>query len=239
MATFTDLLQDALSEIGVYSPGQTLTDADLQAGFRVGNRMVDQWSNERLMLYEIQERSFTLTPGTNQYTIGTGGTINTTRPLAITQAYIRDTGNNRYLMNILPRDKWNQIGNVSSNITSQIPTSLFYDPQYPLGVINVFPTPLVAYPLFYDNALQLTQFASVTTSITLPPGYEAAIVHNLAVQLGPYFRDSAVSQDVKDLAAEAKATIKRTNLPEIIANYDPYLLPRPAMTYNIFRDGYS
>jgi hypothetical protein len=42
-------------------------------------------------------------------------------------------------MEVVPRDKWNQIGNRSSTITSQIPSVLFYDPQFPLGVINVFP----------------------------------------------------------------------------------------------------
>ena len=234
--TAATIIQAALEEIGVYSPGETL-DADDQArALAVLNNMMDSWSNEGLLCYEIQERSVALTIGTNSYTIGSGGVINDTRPLSIRQAYIRDGVNNRFDMRIVPRDIWNRIGNVSSNITSQIPSTLFYDPQFPLGVINIFPTPLAAYTLFYDNLLLLTTFALVTTALSAPPGYEDAIQHNLAVRLGPYFREGLVSQDVKDLAAETKAAIKRTNIPEIIAKYDQYIVAHSYATYNIYRD---
>ena len=202
---------------------------------------MDSWSNERLMSYEIAETSFPLQVGVNQYTIGTGGTINTTRPDDILQAYVQDTGNNNYGLRIVPRDKWNQIGNRGSTITSQIPNTLFYDPQYPLGVINIFPYPLVAYTVFLDMSLQQSQFSGLTTALSLPPGYEMAIVLNLAVNLSnvsgiPVPPPSPGGKSLFMRADEAKGNIKRTNLPEIIADYDNAIVSHANATYNIYSD---
>lgn len=204
------------------------------------NAMLDSWSGEGLTAYAIAENSFTLQIGTASYTVGPGGVINAVRPVNITQAYIRDTGNNNFELAILPRDKWNEIGNRGSTVTSQIPTALFYDPQYPLGIINIFPTPLLAYTCFYDEGLQQVSSASLTTAVAMPPGYERAYVYNLAVEISSMFGipippAAPGSKNVGQLAMESLANIKRTNLPEIIADYDDAIVSSGAPTYNIFR----
>lgn len=205
------------------------------------NAMLDSWSNgEDLLSFVVLERSFTLSVGVASYTIGTGGVVNVARPNDITEAYVRDTGGNNFLMEIMTRDKWNQIGNRSSTITNQIPDTLFYDPQYPLGVINIFPTPLLAYTLFYDSTQDLVDFASLASTLSMPPGYERAYVLNLALELMaagfPCMLDDKALMRLINNASDAKANIKRTNTRPVVSDLDEAIVSHASPTYNIFRD---
>jgi hypothetical protein len=201
--------------------------------------MIDMWSNESLMTYAILEQSTTLIPGQWQYTIGPGGNINATRPLRILTGdgtcYVVDSTGNRYNLEVVPRDRWNLISNITQ-ITANFPNTLFYDPQYPLGIINLYPVPNVGWTLYFDSYLQLTDFSGLTTVLTLPPGYQAAIQDNLAVQIWRFFKPDgvAVPPDLKQLAATSKATVKRTNIRENIAGYDSELVSRANGAFNIY-----
>lgn len=222
--------------------GETPTAAESNDGLIALNALIDSLSNENLMLYQLQEQSFTLTVNTSQYTIGSGGTINVTRPLAITQAYVQDSSTNKYLMKIVQRPEWNQLTTSGTQVTSQIPDTLFYDPQFPLGVINIFPIPLIGYSVYFDSRLQLSQLADLTTALSLPVGYERMLVYNLAVEISSMFGIpippvAPGAKNVGMIAAEAKANVKRTNIPEVIAGYDQAIVSRSYATYNIYRDG--
>lgn len=240
MTTASQIITRAAKTLRYLGRDEVLTAQDANDGLIAFNAMLDSWSNENLFSYVVLERSFVLQVMVNSYTIGTGGVINTTRPLDITQAYVRDAGGNDFLMNIKPRDWWNQLGNRSSTITSQIPTDLFYDPQYPLGVINIFPTPLIGYTVFYDSAQQQVDPSALTTSISMPEGYERAYVLNLAIDMQtagfPCMLDEKDYMQLKENAREAKAAVKRTNIKDVIANYDAAIISKSYATYNIFRD---
>jgi len=206
------------------------------------NALLDSWSLEGLMTYETLERSFSLQVAKNSYTIGpSGADITATRPLDIVQAYVQDASSNNFPMRIIPMDKWNLIGNRGVGITSQIPDTLFYDPQFPNGVINVFPTPLLTYTLFYDSALNQVTFAALTTNLSMPPGYERAFVYNLAVEISSMFgipipAAQPGQKNVAQLAAESLANVKRANIKEVISEYDGSIISKSYATYNIFRD---
>lgn len=240
VVTAQDIITRAMRAIQALGTGETPSAAEANDGLVAFNAMLDSWSNEGLASYELQEQSFTLIIGQAGYTIGSGGNINVARPLDILQAYIQDTGGNNYLMTILPRDKWNQIGNRSSTITSQIPTVLFYDPQYPLGIINIFPTPLIAYTCFFDSTLDQALFATLTTQLSMPPGYERAYVSNLAMEMVLLGFETTLDEKqlamLSNVASSSKANIKSTNIKEEIADYDPMLISREKSTYNIYRD---
>lgn len=240
MTTVTQVLTRAAKAIRYLGRGQTLTANDATDALACFNAMLDSWSNENLMSYVVLENSFTLTVNVSQYTVGSGGTVNVTRPLNITQAYVQDTNGNNYIMNLRTRDWWNQIGNRSATITSQIPTDLFYDPQYPLGVINIFPTPLIAYTVFFDYTQDQVDYTTLTTTISLPEGYEEAYVKNLALQMisegFPAMLSDKEMAVLVDAARTAKANVKRTNIKDVIANYDAQIVSRSFASYNIYRD---
>lgn len=247
MTTANDLITRALRTIQFLGDTEVPSASQSSDGLVSFNAMLDSWSaGHGLTAYEIQEQSFALVIGTASYTIGIGGTINVYRPNSITQAYIRDSNNNNYGMRIVPRALWNSIGNRGSTITSQIPNTLFYDPQYPLGIINIFPTPLLAYTCYFDSELQQVTSAALTTSISMPPGYERAFVFNLGVDLAnmmgfPIPAAGANQKNTVQLAEEALANIKRRNIqnnPQYAA-YDSAIVSNSYATYNIYSDSFG
>lgn len=238
MATALDVITDALQMLGVYDPNETLTDADAQTGLSVLNDMLDSWSNESLTTFAWLTNSFPLVANQQSYTVGPGGNFNTTRPLQILTGpgtcFIRDTNSNDYPVDVVAQDVWNLIG-LKDN-TSDIPDTLFYDPQFPLGIINMFPVPIITYTLFFSSQLQLADLPLITTPISLPPGYKLALGTNLAVALKPYFADGNLDPIIIERAAKSLGNIKRTNMREIVAVYDSEIVSRTSPTYNIYRD---
>lgn len=238
--TALDLIQTALEKLRIYSPGQPVNAADSARALTQFQRMMDRWSNQPYACIANTEQSFPLVPNQGAYTIGTSGgaNVNLPRPLKIPTgygaAYLVDTNQFRYPVEVIEQDRWNQIGTLTIN--SQIPSAMFYDPQFPLGIINVYPLPSLAYTLFFDSRLQLAAVPLLTTPITLPPGYEAAIENNLCVELKPFFKGAQLDPDIKELARETLADIKRTNMREIVAEFDEAIVSRASPTYNIYND---
>ena len=245
MSTAGSLILSAYQMIGYYSPNETMSAADSSLGLDQLNKLLDSWSNETLTCYTITEQSTPLTIGKTSYTIGTSGTpdINATRPIRIIEgpgvAYIQDSNLNNYPVDVVTRDRWNQIANRGSTITSNIPNMLFYDPKFPLGVINIWPSPNLTYTLFFDSYLQLGQLSSLTTSLSLPPGYELALQSSLAILLAPFVKNAMVSQDIKDIARVSKANIKRSNKRSTTANFDSEITASGKASYNIYSGSYN
>ena len=240
MATTTalDLIRDSLELLGIYSPGDQISAADTSRMLSTLNDMLDVWSNESLTCYAWHTTSFLFLPGKNQYTIGPGGDITDTRPLRVSDdpgsAWLLDVNNNRYPMDVLDQMAWNL--RVTAVMNSDLPDTLFYDSQYPLGIVNIWPTPNLAYTCCFSSYLQLGDFASLTSAFSLPPGYKRTIVTNLAVTAKPYFTGSQLDPLVLNEAMQTKGTIKRNNMRSQRSVYDPELIARGNSTYNIYSD---
>jgi hypothetical protein len=73
-----DIISRALKDIGALEAGETPAPADAQDAFDMLNDMLDQWSNEQMMVFYKTEIVYTLTSGQTQYTIGPGGQIGAT-----------------------------------------------------------------------------------------------------------------------------------------------------------------
>lgn len=236
--TARDIIADALLTLGVYGPGETISAADAAQGLTSLNDMLDSWSNESLTCYAILEQHFTLQVGVPSYTIGTGGVINQTRPLRILDgpgtAYMMDPQQNRYPIDVVPQDQWNLISSLMAD--SNVPDTLFYDPQFPLGILNFYPTPNIGWVAYWDSYLQLSEFSNLFSSVNLPPGYNLALKKNLAVFLKPYFQTTQLDPLVIKQAAESLGNIKRTNMRSNVAVYDPEIVSHAQSTYNVYTD---
>ena len=246
MATALDIITDALIRDGIYAPGDSITDADAERCLSILNDMLDSWSNESLTCYAIAQQNGLLIPGQYQYTIGTSGGANfaITRPIRLIDgpgaAYMEDTNGNRYALSVVPLDQWNLISNVTDLVTSNFPSTLFYDPQYPLGILNFNPVPNIGYTAYWTSYLQLTDFSALNSTVSLPPGYKDALQKCLAVEIWPDFKPdgSNPSQVILDLASKAKGNVKRSNIRENVAVYDPELITHAVGTYNVYIDGF-
>jgi hypothetical protein len=240
MTTAADIITASARALGYLGRTEVMSAADATDGLSCFNRLLDSWSNESLMSYVILQRSFPLVAGTQNYTIGTGGMINATRPYDIISAFLRDSNANDYPMRVITQQEWDDIG--EKGITSQIPDMLFYSSQYPLGVISVFPVPLIGYTVFYNSTTDQVDYSVLTTALSLPVGYERAYVLNLALDMQsagfPVLLDEKSYARLVQNAAEAKGNIKRANIKEMVAEFDPSIVSRSNATYNIYMDGF-
>jgi len=70
-----DIISRALKDIGALEAGETPTPEATADAFDMLNDLVDQWSNEEMMVYYKNEIVFPIVPGQTQYTIGPTGQI--------------------------------------------------------------------------------------------------------------------------------------------------------------------
>jgi len=92
MTTPIDIISRALKDIGALESGETATPDAAQDAFDMLNDLVDQWSNEEMMVFYKNEIVFPITPGQTQYTIGPGGQIGATVSGSITGNILTITG---------------------------------------------------------------------------------------------------------------------------------------------------
>ena len=232
--TAQTIINQAMKRLGVLSQGETPSSEEADDALESLNTMLDSWSTERLGVFDVTETIHTMTVAQAQYTVGSGGDIAITRPLQILRAFIRDNASNPidYPVRLLNQAEWNRIPSKLTNST--YPVNLFYDAEFPLGIINLWPVPSAAFKLVFNSVNQLTELTDLATSFSMPPGYKRAVIYNLAVEMAPDFGVQP-SRQVFDIADESKANIKRLKILPEVATFDLKRI-RGRGRYNIFSD---
>lgn len=210
--TLIELLTMSLKDIGAYNIGQPLEAEEVQDAIKILNTMVDMW-NIGLAIYASTRESFTLTIGQSSYTWGIAtpaANFNSARPVRLTHAFIRDTGNNDFPVEIISEPQWDDL---SEKTDTGQPFCLFYNPTYPLATVNLFYVPDLAYTLYTDSEKDLGEFTSLTATISLPPEYLPALRWNLAAELCPSYK-KPVPAKVEQMAERSLAVIKRLHASE-------------------------
>lgn len=228
MATARDLIKASLRLIGAIATGETPSADEQTDALSAMNRMIDSWSNESLIIYEKVREEFSLTVNDGEYTIGASGDFNTTRPMRIEAATYEDQSASpafEYPINIINLDEW---ANIQAKDLTGIPTHLYFETSYPLATIHLWPKPDTADKLVLYSWKPLSSFASANATASLPPGYEDALVYNLAVRLAPEY-GKAVAPEIASTALDAKGNIKRMNIKPHYLRCDPFLNNRRTM----------
>lgn len=88
---------------------------------------------------------------------------------------------------------------------------IYLEGTSPLNTIDVWPVPNVQSALVLYSQKPMSNFISANDVVELPPGYEDAIVYNLALRLAPSY-GKQVSAEVAASAQETKANISRNNI---------------------------
>jgi hypothetical protein len=225
------MITEILKTLGAVAPGESCTASEAVDGLAVINRMISSWSTEGLLIYTRTREAVALTPGTASYTMGTSGTYSSTRAQAIEEALIRDETVSPAIespVEILSLEQWVAIQ--QKDTTAALPTSLYHDGGYPLETITLYPKPTVAHKLVLYSLKPLSAL-SLDVEVSLPPGYEEALIFNGAMRLAPQYGKVA-SNEVVMVATEAKAGLKRANQRPAYLSVDAALvLPR---RFNIY-----
>ena len=156
------------------------------------------------------------------------------RPLSINSAFVRvmTTSNGQpiynggldYPVSVLNIEQYNLIGLKSLN--GPWPKAVYYQPSELLGNITVWPNPAQGeMHLFADTVF--TRYGTLYDSISLPQGYTMGFGWGLAARLMPSNGKAPARRTgvVNAFAAQAKATLKRTNMkPPQVSSYDDVLV---------------
>lgn len=228
--TALTMISRAMRLMTVLPANETPTAQEASDGLYALNAMLDAWSIERLMVYQVQQSPYTWTSGASSKTIGSGGDFDTSRPSRIEAQgnFFRTSDSIDYPLTVYPREEYDRI--VFKGSGGSVPEYLFHDGGFPLMTLYVYPFPSVTLTLYLNTWKALQQFSSLTAQLSLPPGYQAAIEQNLARWFAPEFGQAAKAAvnepEFKVLASQLKANIKNINMPDLIARTDLPLVGR-------------
>jgi hypothetical protein len=223
---------------GTTSVSTYVTDALLQAtviGFdQIGNipdpmsqlvlrrltRMIGSWSNDfQLSCYATNEETFTMVPSQAAYSTTL---LPSGRPQSIHSMFVRLPGSNIDFPVTMRDQEWFEA--ITYKPTPAIPSNCYYNAGMPNGTLNFYPTPYAAFTCFVErrDALNKTTTLTLTAGLSLPPGYDKAIVDCLAMDIFPSLKGSRtpIPPDIRAAALEAKRLLR-------VANYEPLEMESP------------
>lgn len=204
MTTARQIITKALQKNGVLVKSEQPDADEANDALDALNMMISSWSNESILIYVRSWETFNLTGGVASYTIGTGQTFNTTRPTFIIDGYIVQSSTVNSPLSIITDQQYNDI---PDKTVGGVPFMVNYDNGYPTGTLRFFYVPSSAYPVFLLTEKPLTTF-TLDTVISLPPGWERALVYNLAVELAPEYGVGLDAAVIK-IANDSKGSIAR------------------------------
>jgi len=236
-----DLIRSAMIDIGTLQPGEDPTQTEANDCLLRLNQWIDGLANQRQSIYYVPRTTKVLTANTASYTVGTGGDINIIRPLWIDRAnLIYDNGSTpttEIYLRMYSDQEWQLVAQKS--LTSTYSTGVYYDYSYSSGLSRlwVWPIPTVSTTtlVLYCPQQALTHFADLTTDYTFPPGYERMLRTNLACEISPMYQVQ-VSPDLKKMAVDSMADVKRANQRENQLVLDSALTSQASGLYNIYSD---
>jgi hypothetical protein len=211
--TELELCESALRLVKALKVGQQIGASARAECRRTANALLTAWSIERLMVYQIAEATYAWPSGTASRTIGpSGADFTAARPTRVETAVIVDGDERHPLEVIRSQDRWAGIS--QRTLTSELPELLHDNMASPVSTLFLWRVPSKALTLELGVWAELTAFtADLAAQIALPPGYERALLYNLALEFAPKFEGAEVSELVARTAPESKAAIKRVNMP--------------------------
>jgi len=235
MPTAIQLIESAALKIGAISTGESITADEASDCLDILNSMLDYWAIDKAMVFQIVQNTHSWLGGQATRTIGpTGAQITATRPIKIEDGSFFRVNEIDYPFVIL-RNRASYDTIVSKTDQTTYPDSIYYEPSYPNGKLYVYPVPTDTITLYLNSWQVLQNFTSLTTSLSLPPGYQWMIEHNLSVALEPVFT-VPVSSSVRSEAMRSMAMIKRINHIPITSATETMMVLNQGRRSDIYSD---
>jgi len=235
--TPADLIALALVDAGIVGQGQIASAEDTNNAFTRLNWLISQWARKRWLVWHLIDVVKTST-GALSYSVGPGQDFDTSRPDRIESAFARQIlpsqGNPiDYPMQLIQsREDYNLI---SMKTLGTWPSAVFYDSGYPTGTVFFWPLPASGqFDLHITVKQPLDQFTGLTETISFPPEYEAALLHNLVVRLRSAYQLQPDPVQV-NLAKEALSVLRSSNA-QIPTLRMPSAVVGSGRRYNVYSD---
>lgn len=222
MATVLTLIKRAQRMLGKLAAGGTPTDEEQDDALEVLNELIDDWKNDKLLTWARQEESLSLSASDGSYTIGPSGDLTTTRPDDIEAAWILEDGIT-YPVQLLNDQEWAAI--TVRGQEGDWPRYANYKPTMANGTLSVYPVPNAARTLMLLTRVPVSEFSTVSDTVSLPPGFRRALSANLAIAMAPEYEVDPPAAVVK-MATESKKRLIAINARPIKAHNELALMNR-------------
>ena len=234
--TAADQINGALRLIGMLAEAETPSAATAQDSLNALNQMIDSWNTERLSVFSTQDQVFTWTPNQIHRTLGPTGNFVGNRPILLDDStYFKDPTNGiSFGIKIINQQQYDGIA--VKTVTSTYPQVMWINMDYPNIDMYVYPVPTKALEWHFISVTELDQPASLSTSLTFPPGYLRAFKYNLACEIANEFGIEP-PPNVARIAMTSKRNLKRINNPDDIMSL-PYSIVGTRQRFNIFAGNY-
>jgi hypothetical protein len=240
MAVYTagDQINRALRLLGILAEGETPSAATSQDALMALNQMIESWNTERLAVFSTQDQVF-LWPagvGNETRTLGPTGNFVGLRPILIDDAtYFRDPGTNvSFGVKLINQQQYNGIA--VKTVTSTYPQVMFVNNTFPNMTMTIYPVPTRQLEWHFVSVEELSNPATLATSLFFPPGYLRAFAYNLAMEIAPEFGVEP-SPQVQRIAMTAKRNLKRINNPDDVMSM-PYAIVSNRQRFNVYSGNY-
>lgn len=215
--TVLDLCTDAAQECGAIAIGETLEAAAVQQVLGKLRRLLNNWNADQRAVYAAAFDTYTLVPSLDPHTIGPTGTfVVTIRPVSLDGAnLILPSSPTGVQTPIKVRDKQWWLAQTVPDISTTYPTDVYYQADWPNGKLYFWPIPTAAYQVQLMTRVLLNDLPDLTTTFTLPPGYQDAITLTLAEDCLTLFPAAApgVAAQLERKGREARTRIFANNDP--------------------------
>jgi hypothetical protein len=219
MTTARKIIKKAMQKIGVLVKSEAPDDDEANDALDSLNALIDSWSNEPANVTTRVRETFPLTSSAS-YTIGIGADFNTERPMQIVDAYaslaFTDTP-----VAVVNQEEYDLI--TYKDAVGQ-PIALTYNSGFPTGTITLYPTPNASYTLTILSEKAITGFTTLDTELTLPQGWERALIYNLALELAPEYGQQP-DQSIALIASQSLGAIKLAVVRSRPVNSSDAILP--------------
>ena len=236
MASAGDIINGSLRLLGVLAEGETPSAETSQDALAAMNQMIDSWNTERLSVFSTQDQVFNWPAMALSRTMGPTGDFVGNRPVYLDDAtYFRDPSSGiSYGIKFINQQQYDGIA--VKTVTSTYPQVIFVNMTYPDIEMFIYPKPTKLLEWHFISVEELSQPATLATSLTFPPGYLRAFRYNLACEMAPEFGVEP-SRQVQRIAMVSKRTLKRVNNPDDIMSL-PYSIVGTRQRFNIFAGNY-
>jgi len=236
MTTAADQINGALRLLGVLAEGETPSASVSQDSLTALNQMIDSWNTERLAVFCTQDQVFTWLANFATRTLGPSGDFVGNRPVLIDDAtYFKDASTGvSYGIKLINQQQYDGIA--VKTVTSTYPQVMFVNNTFPNITMTVYPVPIKPLEWHFISVEELSEPATLATTLAFPPGYLRAFRYNLACEIAPEFGVEP-SPQVRRIAMYSKRNLKRINNPDDVMAI-PYSLVGTRQRFNIFAGNY-
>lgn len=197
--TIQEFINSTLRLIRVLDSGEVPTATESNDALVALNQLIGSWSAAGVPIYQESKDTIALS-GASIYPLSF-------RPVKINAVHVSN-GGVTFPAAIVPSQQW--VLPKDRTATSKFAKEVYYDGTFPNGNIYVWPNVTSGSTMEIFSLKPLAQFASLSDTINLPPGYEQALRFALAGVLAPEY-GSALPPELAGNAQAAQAAIATMN----------------------------